>query len=242
MSDKSCISESAFQGDRLERQVEPQSGKSGQKASSLSVVFFFWRSQPPGLAQQDQVPVICKLKTKNESSGRSEKCVAAGRGLRGGGSLFRHGLPVLAFSNDFCPLFLLSLLLLGRRNVAQKGRSSKSECNRRLIAFSLPAQQRSSSEEVRGGAGKRRDLRTEFVSHWEVPNRMVALTDSDIQHVRKGRPQRRNKNFFQMQPSKLSGRLSEKSTATRDISMRRLQSRQLLGRMLRLSPGCSSIE
>ena len=125
------------------------------------------------------------------------------------------------------PTFLLSLLLLGRRNVA--GRSSKSECNRRLIAFSLPAQQRSSPEEVQGRAEKRRDTRTEFVSHWEVPNRMVALTDSDIQHVRKGPPKRRNiKKISRCNHQSCWSPLHKKSMATRDISMRRLPSRQLL--------------
>ena len=71
MSDKSCISESAFQGDRLERQVEPQSGKSGQKVSSLSVVFSFasaasrTRATGPG-------PTDLQAQDQNESSGRSQ--------------------------------------------------------------------------------------------------------------------------------------------------------------------------
>ena len=165
------------------------------------------RWQPPGLAQQDQVPLICKLKTKTSQVEGHKVC---SRGVGCGAvdpsfdtaCLFWPSLMIL-------PTFLLSLLLLGRRNVA--GRSSKSECNRRLIAFSLPAQQRSSPEEVQGRAEKRRDIRTEFVSHWEVPNRMVALTDSDIQHVRKGPPKRRNIKKIPDATIKVVGRLSTKN-------------------------------
>ena len=209
------------------------------KRFRVSRLSFPLRWQPPGLAQQDQVPLICKLKTKTSQVEGHKVC---SRGVGCGAvdpsfdtaCLFWPSLMIL-------PTFLLSLLLLGRRNVA--GRSSKSECNRRLIAFSLPAQQRSSPEEVQGRAEKRRGIRTEFVSHWEVPNRMVALTDSDIQHVRKGPPKRRNiKKISRCTHQSCWSPLDKKIYGHTRYFNAEIAESTTLGRMLRLSPGCSSIE